>query len=278
MKTRTTNLDALITCVLLIVSLLFFANLAMGQKTDEKKWAYSVGLGMASAPSYIGDDEYQLLLLPNFSARYSDKFYFSLLEGIGYNVIRTGSWRIGAIIKNNIGRYEDGTVPFSISGNKTNDLNSLGDVEVTIEPGALVEFTKGWSVTKLEVRQGIGGHKGLIGEFSTQYRNSFKFNKKDIYYAVGPEVKFSDSRFNNAFFGISQEQSENADLQTYQADFGILSIGINGSFIIPINERLSTMAFVSYSRLSDTATDSSLIRKHGSAHQGALGFMLSYTL
>lgn len=279
MKTRTSNTlsKGQTIAFILFISLFGFITTSSGQVEEAKKWNYSVGVGMATTPSYLGDDEYQLLLFPNFRVTYSDKFFASLLEGIGYNVIKTNTWRMGPIVKTHIGRFEDGTVPSSISGNKTEDLLGLGDVGFTLETGGFIEYTKGFISTKLEIRQGIGGHQGMIGELKSEIKSSFRIRKKSIYYALGPEIRITDSRFNNAFFGINQDQSSTSDFEVYDAKFGLLSYGLSGSFLIPINKKLSTIGFLRYSRLGDVASDSQLVSQNGSVHQTTVGLMLNYS-
>jgi len=263
--------------LLLLLLFLLIHYQGVAQQTKKLQWSYSVGLGTAVAPTYLGDDTYQLLIFPNFSASHGDKFSVSLLDGARYNLMKTDTWRIGAVIKPNIGRFEDGSVPSSVSNIKTNDLVGLGDVGFTTEPGFFLEYTKKSLANKLEVRQGIGGHTGWIGELRSEYKNAFKLNKSNIYYSVGPEIRISSSNFNNAFFGIDQEQSLNTDLEAYEAKPGLLSYGLSGTVIVPLNKRFAYIAFVRYNKLGDVASDSPLIRQEGSAHQRTMAFMLNYT-
>ena len=263
-----------------LLLLLFFLLLhyhGIAQQTKKMQWSYNVGLGTAVTPSYLGDDSYQVLIFPNFNASFGDKFSVSLLQGARYNLIKATNWRIGVVIKTNIGRYEDGTVPSSVSNIKTNDLIGLGDIDFTAEPGIVLEYTKKSITNKLEIRQGIGGHKGLVGELRSEYKNVYKLNKIHIYYSVGPDIKVSNSNFNNAFFGIDQEQSLNTDLEAYEAEQGLLSFGLGGTLIIPINQRLAYIALFRYNKLTDIASNSPLIRQHGSTHQGTMAFMLIYS-
>ena len=69
---------------------------AQDAKTD-KGWQLSVGAGVVAAPTYLGDDDYQLLAIPNVRLTYADRFFASPLEGIGYNVINPKGWRVGPI-------------------------------------------------------------------------------------------------------------------------------------------------------------------------------------
>lgn len=261
----------------LIISLLLLHGQGLAQQKPESQWTYSVGLGMAITPSYLGDDKPRLLLFPNFSAAYGDRFSFSLLEGASYNLIKTHAWRMGPVLKTNIGRFEDGSLPSSVAGN-TSDLRGLGDVDATIEPGVFMEYARYSVATRLEVRQGIGGHKGMIGELKSEFRSTLRLRAKTIYYALGPEIRMAGSNFNNAFFGIDAQQALDTDLEVYEAELGLLSYGISGSLQFPMNEKLSAITFLRYNRLGDVASDSHLIRKYGSLNQTTLVFMLNYKL
>ena len=261
----------------LLLSLLFLHCRGLAQQSPESQWTYSVGLGMAITPSYLGDDKSRLLLFPNFSAAYGDKFSFSLLEGATYNLIKTDTWRLGPVLRTNIGRFEDGSLPSSIAGN-TRDLIGLGDIEASVEPGVFIEYTRHSIATKLEVRQGIGGHQGMLVELRSEYRSTLRLKTKTIYYALGPEIRVAGANFNNAFFGIDSQQSLNTDLDVYEARFGLLSYGISGSVMLPMNDRLSAITFLRFNRLGHEASDSRLIRDHGSPNQTTLVFMLNYKL
>lgn len=250
---------------------------SFGQSKADQEWSVAVGLGMAAIPSYPGDDTYQAVLIPSVQIQYGDRFFASLLEGVGYNVIHTDRWRIGPILKNHIGRYEDGTVPSSIIGDQTDDLIGLGDVGFTFEPGGFMEFTQKSIITKLEIRQGLGGHKGLIGELRTEYKGQFKLQKKRIYYRIGPEIRFANSRYHNAFFGIDAEQAANTDLDLYDAESGLLSYGLNSSLLVPINQKISILGFARYQRLGEILSDAPLLKRSGSSNQSAFGFLVQYT-
>lgn len=249
----------------------------VSQETADSKWSSSIGLGMANVPTYLGDNHYQVILFPNFRVTYSDRIFASLLEGIGYHAVKGNSWSYGPLIKYHVSRYENGAVSSKIGVDKTKELISIGDVVFTVEPGIFVQYSNRSINTKLEIRQGIGGHKGLIGELKSDYRSIFQLFGSPIYYAIGPQIKITDSDFNSAFFGIDQRQALETDLRIYDPKFGVLSYGLNGSLVVPLRRKLSMIAFAGYNRLGNVAAESDLILKFGSVHQGSFGLILNYT-
>jgi outer membrane scaffolding protein for murein synthesis (MipA/OmpV family) len=256
---------------------LFLWHPCVSQETADNRWSFSAGLGMANVPSYLGDNDYQVILFPNFRVAHSDKIFASLLEGVGYNVVKVNSWRFGPIIKYHASRYGNGSVSSKIEADKNKDLINIGDVVFTVEPGLFFQYSNRSVNTKLEIRQGIGGHNGLIGELKSEYRSIIQLFGWSVYYAIGPQIKIADSDFNNAFFGIDQRQALETDLGIYDPKFGVLSYGLNGSLVVPLRRKLSLIAFAAYNRLGNVAAESDLIIKYGSVNQGAFGLIFNYT-
>jgi MipA family protein len=240
-------------------------------------WSYSIGAGVVAVPSYLGDDDYQLLALPNFRVTYSEKFFASFLEGVGYNVIKNDNWRIGLIGKLDIGREEDGSKLFLVSGDKTDDLEGLGDVDGTVELGGFAEYTYHPITAKVEVRQGVGGHEGLVGEVKVEYKGRSNIFRKPVFYSIGPEIKYADASYNEAYFGVNATQSAASGLSRYTANAGLLSYGVSGSVVVALTERISTLFFAGCSRLGKEAADASLVQERGSDNQASVGLFINYT-
>ena len=240
-------------------------------------WSYSAGAGAVYSPSYLGDDESQLSAIPNIRVSYEDKFFASLGEGIGYNVVNNNGFKVGPIVKYDFGRDEDGSNPFAVNGDDTNDLRGLGDVDGSLEVGAYVEYEFEPVTTKLEVRQGLGGHEGLVGEASIHYGGNVNIASQHVMYSVGPEISYTDGSYNEAYFGVNAAQSTASGLAQYNADDATLSYGVGGSVIIPHTERISTILFAGYTQLGDTIADSSLVETRGSDSQATVGFLVNYS-
>ncbi|MEM9438925.1 MAG: MipA/OmpV family protein [Pseudomonadota bacterium] len=238
-------------------------------------WGVSVSAGTILAPTYLGDDAYQLSAFPNIRVTYADRFFASL-EGIGYNVINDEGWRIGPIVKYNFGRDEDGDNPLAIAGDDTDDLDGLGDVDGTIEGGAFVEYEFEPFTAKVELRQGVNGHEGFIGNAEIEYGGSFSFADQMVIYSIGPQFTVVDNNYNDTFFGVDAGQSAASGLDEFDAEGGLLSYGVGGTLIVPVTDQVSTILFAEYDRLSGDAVDSSLVEDRGSENQGTVGLFISY--
>lgn len=241
----------------------------------DQGWSVSVGAGVLATPSYLGDDAYQLRAVPNIKVTYGDSFFASI-EGIGYRLIDGQGWRAGPIVKYDFGRDEDGDSPFLVAGDKTDDLNGLGDVDGTVEVGGFVEYGFRPFTAKVELRQGIGGHEGLVGEVGLDYGGRLVVSDQMVIFSIGPDVSIVDQNYNEAFFGVDAGQSAASGLDAFEAGGGVLSYGVGGTVIIPFTDKVSAVTFARYQRLAGDAADSSLVQDRGSENQGAIGLFLNY--
>ncbi|WP_281017433.1 MULTISPECIES: MipA/OmpV family protein [unclassified Minwuia] len=243
----------------------------------ESDWQISVGAGVITGPLYLGDDAYAASAVPNVRVTYKDLFFASLGEGVGYNLIKSGGWRVGPVAKYDFGREEDGDQPLRIAGGRTNDLVGLGDVDGTVELGGFVEYSVGNVSGKLELRQGIGGHEGLVGNLELRYSKPFRLGRSAVFVSFGPQMAFADSNYMSTYFDVNAAQSAASGLTPFDAEGGLLSYGLGGAVMYPVTRDLSVTWFAGYDRLAGDAAGSSLVQQRGSADQFAGGLFLTYT-
>jgi len=85
------------------LSLLFVAM----PSAAEQHWEGNIGAGALYAPDYLGSDDYETQAWPALSLSYSDRFYFNLRDGLGWNAVRQGNWRVSPFIGYTLGREDD---------------------------------------------------------------------------------------------------------------------------------------------------------------------------
>jgi outer membrane protein len=250
-----------------------FAASASNAQTD---WQFTVGAASLYAPVFTGSKDYQLLAVPNLKIEYKDRFFASVQDGVGYNVLQGSNWRAGPLAKYTFERKEDGESTFRVAGKKSTALLGLGDVDGTVELGGFLEYKASPLSYKLKLRQGVNGHEGMVGEASVNYGGRITGSGKPIIYSVGPRTQFADSNYNNAYFGISPTQSARSGLGQYTADNGLVSYGVGAFALVPIADKVSFSFFGGYDRLAKQAADSPLIKQRGSENQFVGGVMLNY--
>jgi outer membrane scaffolding protein for murein synthesis (MipA/OmpV family) len=238
-------------------------------------WRFSVGAGALYAPAFVGSKDYQIIAFPYVNVEFKDLIFASVKEGFGYNVIHSNGWRVGPLVKYVFERKEDGSNPFRVGGNKSTALKGLGNVDATFECGGFAEYRYGSFAYKVGLRQGIDGHKGMIGEASINYSGAIMRFGPPIIYAVGPRAVFADSEYINAYFGINQTQSVRSGLHRYDAGGGIVSYGLGGFMLMPLYDPFSVSVFGGYDRLGHEVADSPLIKQRGSDNQFAIGLSVT---
>ncbi len=260
----------------LLFTALPFAVMAQESSPQNPDWRFSLGAGTVYAPAYVGAEDYQLSVYPDARAYYKDTFFASIPEGVGYNVINKDGWRVAPLAKIGWGRDEDGEGPFAVTGRDVNALRGMGDVDDALEVGGLVEYTHRPFTTKVELRQGIGGHEGMIGEAGVNYGGQLAQYTRPVSYSFGPRLVWGDSDYNNAFFGVDNGQSARSGLSPYKADSGLVSYGVGGMMMVPVTDTIAVTAFTSYDRLGEEPGDSPLVEERGSKNQFMTGLGMSY--
>lgn len=239
-------------------------------------WKLSVGLATLYMPAFNGSKDYQAMVLPDIKVEYQDVFFASLFGGVGYNVINGDGWRAGPIAKLDFGRQEDDSNPFRVAGKKTRALEGLGDVSIAPELGGFVEYSFDPFSYSLEVRQAVGGHKGVVADIGAQYMGMAAPFGRQVIYMIGPQATFASAKYTNAYFGIDAKQSAGSGLARYKADAGLVSYGVGAFVITPVTDALSLGVMARYDRLGPEAADSPLIRERGRKNQFMAGLRLTY--
>lgn len=264
--------------VITVLAVLGATGAASAQSSQDDGWRVDVGAGGLYAPSYEGDDSYQLSALPSVQVRYGDRFFASVENGVGYNWINTPSLRAGPIGRIKFSRDEDGDKTFAIAGDDTDDLRGLGDVDTSIELGGFVEYELGAITLSAEARQAVTGHEGFVADVSAEWSGRANPFGPPVFWSVGPRARFVDESYADAYFGVDAAQSVASGLPVYSAGGGLHAYGVGASALLPLSEDLAVVTFAGYDRLTGDAADSPLVRLRGSENQASVGVFVSYRL
>ncbi|MGW8134754.1 MipA/OmpV family protein [Sphingomonas zeae] len=233
-------------------------------------WSITIGAAPVLSPAWQGSRDMALSLFPDLRVNYGDTIFASVPDGIGWNAVNRDGWRAGPLAKIRFGRDErNGGSPFLIAGG-SDALAGMGDVKAAGEVGGFVEKAFGprraWRA-RAEVRQGFGGHDGVVADLSAAYRT--RIGRAIV--SGGPRMTLASDAFMRTYFGISAAQSARTGLTPYRADGGVLSYGLGGNMVRPLDRRSAITLFTSLERLGSPAADSPLIRERGRRMQATLG-------
>lgn len=246
---------------------------AMAEPADG--WSITLGGALIAAPAWQGSSETAVSVFPDIRANYGDTLFASIPDGLGWNAINQDGWKAGPIAKIRFGRdEEDGGSPFRVTGD-SDDLRGLGDIDAAVEVGGFVEKRFGaaddWRL-RGELRQGFGGHEGALADISLTYQARWGRTRLSL----GPRVSLASEDYMQTYFGIDAGQSLRSGLPAYSAGGGVLSYGVGGAAVVPINRQAGFTLFGGFDRLGDEAANSPLVRLRGDRDQVTIGIGFGY--
>ncbi|GGI69154.1 hypothetical protein GCM10007973_02790 [Polymorphobacter multimanifer] len=249
-------------------------------------WVLGIGVAPLYGPAWQGSRDQALSVFPDLRLNYRDDVFLSVPDGLGWNAVNVrdgqgGGWKLGPLVKLRFGRQEsNGGSPFLVSGGST-ALRGMGDIGVAGEAGGFAQlgFAKGRARLRAEVRQGFGGHDGLVADTLFAWSDAIGGQRSGWRYGLGTRAAWGDSAFTNTYFGVNARQAAATGLPRFRTGSGLVSAGLNGSvtrILGPRGRDGALTLFASQDWLADTVADSSLIRQRGQRGQTAVGMSYGY--
>lgn len=248
-------------------AVLLFATLAAAPAwaQDARPWRTRVALGPQIQPSYPGADTYTVVPLTDLSrARGDDLFRFAAPdESASLSLTGNDAFQLGPVIG-----FQGVRRPSKVGA----PVNRVG---FSVELGGFVSYQLAPAFRlRGEVRQGVSGHRGLIGTVGADYiaRDGDKW-----LFSLGPRATFANSRYQRAYFGVDGGEAARTGLPVYRAGGGLNAVGAAASALYQLTPRWGVQGFAKYDRLVDDAGRSPIVRRFGSRDQLSGGIALSYT-
>lgn len=237
---------------------------ALAQPAAAQDWRITLGGGGMLAPTYLGSDEYDVDPVPVVDIRYRDIAFLSTRDGLGANLWRGERLTAGPVLKYRLGRDQD----------DDDALRGLGDVDPAGEVGAFLKYRIAKLSFGTELRQGFGGHEGLVGDFWISRRfdagDKWEFN-------IGPKLTLASSDFTETYFGVDAAQAARSGYNRYDADGVFVSYGLNASVGYKLTPQVTLGAFAGIEQIASDAADSPIVDQAGSATQARIGATLTYS-
>lgn len=238
-------------------------------------WTMTLGVAPVFGMAWQGAKDTALSIFPDLRVNYKDTLFLSVQDGLGWNAVNQDGWKAGPIVRARFGRNEDdGGSPFLIAGG-SDALRGMGDVDIAGEAGGFVEKRLGakkqWRL-RAEVRQGFGGHEGVVGDVLAQYSG----RSGKVIYAVGPRATFASGDFMRTYYGVDGAQAARTGLAASRPDGGLVSYGMGANLIRPLDRKRAVAVFAGVDRLGGEPAGSSLIRERGQRTQFSIGLGYSY--
>jgi outer membrane protein len=230
-------------------------------------WTMRVGADAVMQPSFFGSKSWLLSPAPILSIHRagSPETFSTSYDSPSITLFDFGRFQAGPAIKYDAGR----------SSSSDSALNGLKDVGATVEVGAFAQFYPAdWLRTRFEVRNGFGGHKGDVGEFSA---DAILPLTDRLTVSAGPRASIKDAKAVAPFFNIDAAQSLASGLPTYHGSGSTETAGIGAQVSYKLTPQWEIHSSVEYEHLFGNAAGSPLIKQRGSLDQVTFGIGISYS-
>lgn len=210
-------------------------------------WQFELGAAGNVQPIYPGGGKYRFEPGPDIDVRYKDLAFFSTGEGLGANLLRGNTYRVGAALGFDRGREADSDTR----------LHGTGDIGWAPVPKLFAEYVIFPVVLRADARRALGGVDGWAGDLSAYMP---VWGTETIFVFAGPTVSFVDDAWNRHEFGISATQHVRSGLPRYDARGGLQSAGFGSNLTWLITDHWLIEGGVTAARLLDSAAHSPLVR------------------
>ena len=228
-----------------------------------------LGLGPSYGPRFLGDKGGSVGVAPVVSLRYLN------LVAVDNNSVRVNflgnwgrdastPWSAGPAVKLDFGRGESDSPK----------LRGLGDVGTSFEAGAFVGYRAGSTQFRLRARRDLTG--ATSGTTIDAEVNAAVVETDRLFGRVGAQLVWADSKYTNAYFGVTPGQSVASGLPIYRAKSGLYDASLTLSLEYLLTDRWSALTVLGYTRLLSSAMDSPLVKLRGSPNQANIAAFAIY--
>lgn len=237
-----------------------------GEKPRKRDLLVTVGGGAQAYPRFPGSDDLKLSPLPIFDWRKEGEpiSFEAPDEGIGFALIgEEGGFQMGPAVRLQ-GKRKERHVGAAVD-----------DVGFTVEAGAFAQAYLSPSFRmRLEARRGLGGHEGWVGDLGADF---VARNEDRTIFSVGPRLRFSNARYQRAYFGVTPAVAARTGVAVHTPGSGLHAVGAVAGLTHHFDESWGLYGYAGYDRLVGDAADSPIVRRFGSRSQPSVGLGLTYT-
>lgn len=234
---------------------------------NSKGLTVTIGAFGMSRPNHEGSSKDIFAAAPIFNIRPvgTPARFFNPREGFGVTLFDIGRLQIGPV--GNLQwerRVKDD--PYALQG--------LGDVKFAVEVGGFADYWfTDWLRYRAEVRQGFGGHHGVVVDQFVDIVVPYG----QWTFSAGPRMRIATAAANRPYFDVSFAQSVASGLPVYDTGGGIRSVGGGGQATYRFNPQWALHGFVEYDRLVSDVANAPVVRLRGDRDQWTFGAGVAYS-
>jgi outer membrane protein len=230
-------------------------------------WTVVVGVEGWATPRWQGSDgNYVFVPVPRLAVRRAGtpERFQGTRDSYGLALIDAGQFRAGPV----------GAIQLSRKQGDDAKLLGLGDVDWAYEFGIFAEYMWApWLRTRAEVRQGFGGHHGVVADLTA---DAIARVSPQLTFSAGPRITLASTPATTPYFSITAAQAAASGLPAFDAKGGVRSVGAGAKARYLWSPQWGTHVFVEYERLTGDAKNSPLVALRGSPDQWTFGAGITY--
>jgi outer membrane protein len=232
------------------------------------QWQATVGAGVRMQPTYEGSDRFSIAFRPiiSFGRAGAVRWWSAEDDGVSIGLVNGDNWRAGA----------GGALVMPRSRKDDRRLSGLEKVPFGVEIGGFGEFyPTTWLRFRGDLRQAVGGHKGLVGELKL---DAFTDPNAVWSFGAGPRLTIVNERYIDSYFSVSPAESAASGYPVYNGKGGVHSVGAIAQASYRWTPAIKSTAYVKYDYLTGGASKAPVVVSPlGSRHQVELGFSTAWT-
>jgi len=216
------------------------------ERLDAGDFRGVIGGGVGAANTFVGSNDIEGVALPLFDVEWRGAYFLSTQRGLGLNIIRKRTLRVGPRLTLDRGR-DTGDDSF---------LTGMRDIDPTIEGGAfLVGFNGNWRF-KADLRRGFssGGHEGVVASADLAYAGRIDERTSVV---IGATIHWANAAYANRFFGVSTAEAT-AARPAFVGDAGFQDFRGYLTIVFNFSERIFMSVQARAANLIGAASDSPL--------------------
>ncbi len=272
---RCVRLKTFLTPIVIFITTSLIAFVSSAEETTRDNWTITLGLGVFHGPEYMGSDDAETMLSPNFEVGWKDKVFLNP-DGISINYYRNDSIVLNAIVSQGDEREE------SLSTN----LNGLGNIDTSTTLTLGAEIDLGLFISRANLTRHIGGTDGTQAIFGietviplrmlTGKLNIESMAETEDLTLIGPLIiagvsaDWADDDYTRDFFGVNAEQSADSGLPLHTAESGFESVNLELGVLYPVSKSWIVHGLAGYTKLIGDAKDSPVVKANDYIFIGAL--------
>ena len=227
----------------------------------QRQYVIDLGVGAIAQPRYEGADEMLVYPLPIIGV---SRFY---LPGLGQ--VADGEETTRGIFF-----FPSFNFVGERSASDNADLTGTNTVDWALELGAGAGFRYDWFRAFVELRQGINGHSGQVGQIGADVILN---PMERVQLSIGPRADFASGDYMDTYFGVTAAEAaaSGGRLTAYDPSGGFKSVGVLGRLSYSVTDTTALHVQAGWDRYVGDAKDSPIVRA-GNENSFSIGAGVTY--